>query len=273
MSTPKFAETHNLVAFLEKPTEYEGFEKIINFLNANPIKYALTVNLTIYTSCIKELWATAKVNTVNGEEQIQALVDKKKVIIIETSVRSNLQLEDDEGTKCLPNATFFEQLTLMGVKTTAWNEFSSTMASAIICLATNQKFNFFKYIFDNMGKDFSRRVTPLFPTMLVQAQQKVDEGTEILTNTQQTPIIIQLTTSQPQRKQKIKKPRIKDTELPQTSVPTEVVIDEAVYEEMYDSMERAATTRRGHSATKFVPSSSLNTKALQNCMDKKFPLR
>nr|GEZ89980.1 hypothetical protein [Tanacetum cinerariifolium] len=30
---------------------------------------------------------------------------------------------------------------------------------------------------------------------------------------------------------------------------------------------------RGHSATKFVTSSSLNTKALQNGMDKKFPLR
>nr|GEZ66265.1 ribonuclease H-like domain, reverse transcriptase, RNA-dependent DNA polymerase [Tanacetum cinerariifolium] len=38
-------------------------------------------------------------------------------------------------------------------KTTAWNEFSSTMVSAIICLATNQKFNFSKYIFDNMMKN------------------------------------------------------------------------------------------------------------------------
>nr|GEU39976.1 uncharacterized mitochondrial protein AtMg00810-like [Tanacetum cinerariifolium] len=80
----------------EKPTESEGFVQIIDFLNANPIKYALTVNPTIYTSCIKQFWATAKVNTINGEEQIQAIMDKKKVIIIETSVRSDLQLEDDE---------------------------------------------------------------------------------------------------------------------------------------------------------------------------------
>nr|GEW05186.1 retrovirus-related Pol polyprotein from transposon TNT 1-94 [Tanacetum cinerariifolium] len=35
-------------------------------------------------------------------------------------------------------------------KITAWNEFSSTMAFAIICLATNQKFNFSKFIFDSM---------------------------------------------------------------------------------------------------------------------------
>ncbi|GJU61414.1 ribonuclease H-like domain-containing protein [Tanacetum coccineum] len=38
-------------------------------------------------------------------------------------------------------------------KTTAWNEFSSTMASAFICLATNQKFNFSKYIFESMVKN------------------------------------------------------------------------------------------------------------------------
>ncbi|GJV40800.1 hypothetical protein Tco_1419240, partial [Tanacetum coccineum] len=54
---------------------------------------------------------------------------KKKVIITETSIRSDLQLEDAEVTECLPNATIFKQLTLMSAKTTAWNEFSSTMAS------------------------------------------------------------------------------------------------------------------------------------------------
>nr|GEW82078.1 hypothetical protein [Tanacetum cinerariifolium] len=94
--------------------------------------------------------AMAKVNTVNGEEQIQALLDKKKVIITETSVRSDLHLKDAEGTEFLLTATIFKQLTLMGAMTTAWNEFSSTMASAIICLATNQNFSFSKYIFDHM---------------------------------------------------------------------------------------------------------------------------
>nr|GEW75005.1 ribonuclease H-like domain-containing protein [Tanacetum cinerariifolium] len=88
---------HMIVAFLEKPTESKGFEQIIDFLNANSIKYALTVNPTIYTSCIKQFWATTKVKTVNGEEQIQALVDKKKVIITETSVRSDIHLQDAEG--------------------------------------------------------------------------------------------------------------------------------------------------------------------------------
>ncbi|GKF06170.1 hypothetical protein Tco_0036838, partial [Tanacetum coccineum] len=41
----------------------------------------------------------------------------------------------------------------LSAKTSAWNEFSSTMASAIICVATNQRFNFSKYIFESMVKN------------------------------------------------------------------------------------------------------------------------
>ncbi|GJR58565.1 hypothetical protein Tco_1500727 [Tanacetum coccineum] len=54
------------------------------------------------------------VKTVNGEVQLQALVDGKKIIITESTVRRDLQLEDAKGVDCLPNSTIFEQLTLMG---------------------------------------------------------------------------------------------------------------------------------------------------------------
>ncbi|GKC36785.1 hypothetical protein Tco_1049169 [Tanacetum coccineum] len=230
MSTLTFADTHNMVVFLEKPPESDGFHEIIDFLNANQIRYALTVNPTIYTSCIQQFWATARVQTVNGVRQIQVLIDKKKLIIMETSIRSDLHLEDVGGTDCLPSATIFEELAQMGyekpsqkltfykaffspqwkylihtitqclsAKSTTWNEFSSTMASLIICLATNKKFNLSKYIFDAMlgdmshhkkiyvnsshtknffanmkraGKDFSGRITPLFDTMMVQASEE-----------------------------------------------------------------------------------------------------
>ncbi|GKF34770.1 hypothetical protein Tco_0107970 [Tanacetum coccineum] len=152
MSTPNFADTHNMVTFLDKPAESDGFYKIIDFLNANQIRYALTVNLIIYTSCIQQFWATARAKTINGVRQIQVLIDKKKLIITETSIRSDLHLEDARGTNCLPTATIFEELAQMGSKSTAWNEFSSTMASLIICLDTNQRFNMSKYIFDAMVK-------------------------------------------------------------------------------------------------------------------------
>ncbi|GKE56203.1 hypothetical protein Tco_1495388 [Tanacetum coccineum] len=114
MTTLKFADTHNMVAFLSKPTESKGFEQIVDFLNAHTIKYTLTINPTIYTSCIEQLWATVKEKTVTGEVQLQALVDGKKIFITESIVRRDLQLEDAKGVDCLPNATIFEQLTLMG---------------------------------------------------------------------------------------------------------------------------------------------------------------
>ncbi|GKF04177.1 hypothetical protein Tco_0034845 [Tanacetum coccineum] len=136
MANLKFTDTHNMVAFLSKPEESDGFEQIMDVLNTHPIKYALTVNPTII-SCIEQFWSTIKAKTINGEVQLHALVDGKKIIITESTVRRDLQLEDAEGVDFLPNSIIFEQLTLMGPKATAWNEFSSTMASAIICLATN----------------------------------------------------------------------------------------------------------------------------------------
>nr|GEY44564.1 ribonuclease H-like domain-containing protein [Tanacetum cinerariifolium] len=96
----------------------------------------------------------------------------------------DLKLNDTEGTSCLFNAVIIEELARMGyekpsekltfykdfflpqwkffihtilqclsTKTTSWNKFSSTMESAIICLANNQKFNFSMYILDNLKKN------------------------------------------------------------------------------------------------------------------------
>ncbi|GKF58028.1 hypothetical protein Tco_0171565, partial [Tanacetum coccineum] len=131
------------------------------------VSYALTVNPIVYTSCIEQFWATAKVQTFNGVRQLQALVNKKRVIITEPSITRDLHLDDAEGTDCLPTATIFKELTRMSAKSTAWNEFSSSMASLIICLATNQKFNLSKYIFDAMVKYLDGRVKfLLYPRFL-----------------------------------------------------------------------------------------------------------
>nr|GEU47616.1 hypothetical protein [Tanacetum cinerariifolium] len=161
--------------------------------------YELMVNLIIYTSCIEQLWATVKAKTVAGEVQLQSLVDGKKVIITESTIRRDPQLEDAEGVDCLPNATSFELLTLIGE-------------------------------------------TPLFLTMMVQAQEEMGEGSANPTDPHHTPTIIQPLTSQPQKKQKPRKIKRKDTELPQTTCPTTNIVDEAINEEMNDSLERAVTT-------------------------------
>ncbi|GJT82845.1 hypothetical protein Tco_1057187, partial [Tanacetum coccineum] len=97
-------------------------------------------------------------------------------------------------------------------------------------------------------KGFSRRDAPLFPTMMVQAQQEQGEGSTNPTDPHHTLTIIQPSTSQPQKKQRSRRPQRKDTEVPQPSGPTDNVVDEAVYEEMDDSLVRDATIATGLNA-------------------------
>nr|GFA19503.1 hypothetical protein [Tanacetum cinerariifolium] len=157
-----FADTHNMVAYLNKSDASEGFNQVIDFLNGSYI-------------------------------QLQALVDKKKVVITEAAIRDVLRLDDAEGVDCLPNEEIFAELARMGyekpsimltfykafflsqwkflihtilqsmsAKRTSWNEFRSAMASA--------------KVFSNMmrvGKGFSRVDTPLFEGMLVGV---IEEG-------------------------------------------------------------------------------------------------
>nr|GEU50691.1 hypothetical protein [Tanacetum cinerariifolium] len=153
---------------VSEPDASEGFNQIIDFLNASSIKYALTVNPNIYVSCIKKFWTSVSIKMVNDVPRLQALVDKKKVIITEATIRDALHLDDAEGIDCLPNEKIFTELARMGyekpltkltfykaffssqwkflihtilqcmsAKRTSWNKFSSSMASAVICLSTS----------------------------------------------------------------------------------------------------------------------------------------
>nr|GFA30549.1 hypothetical protein [Tanacetum cinerariifolium] len=90
MVTLQFADTHNMVAFLSKPTETDGFEQIVDFLNAHPIRYVLTVNPTIYISCFEQSWSTTMAKTINGEVRLHAKVDGKKIIVTDSSVKRDL---------------------------------------------------------------------------------------------------------------------------------------------------------------------------------------
>nr|GEU76365.1 putative reverse transcriptase domain-containing protein [Tanacetum cinerariifolium] len=49
---------------------------------------------TLYASCVKQFWTTAKVKKVNDQEHIQALVDKQKVIITKEIIRRDLKFDD-----------------------------------------------------------------------------------------------------------------------------------------------------------------------------------
>ncbi|GJU23561.1 hypothetical protein Tco_1156903 [Tanacetum coccineum] len=148
-----------MVAYLQKPKGSEAFHKI--FLGTS----------------------TAR-TTDDAEVEKIASIDRQVKTITEASLRRHLKLEDSNGITSLPNTDIFEQLALMGYvsdsdrltfqkghfspqwrffihtilhclspKTTYWEQFSSNIATAIICLATNRTFNFSKMIFDAMVKN------------------------------------------------------------------------------------------------------------------------
>nr|GEZ75074.1 hypothetical protein [Tanacetum cinerariifolium] len=112
--------------------------------------------------------------------------DKKDGIgvTIEDVIRRGLRLDDADGVECLQNEEIFAELARIGyekpppkltfykaffftqwkfliytlvncvsAKRIAWNEFSCSMEFVVICLATGRKFNFSKYIFNNMVRN------------------------------------------------------------------------------------------------------------------------
>ncbi|GJS08785.1 reverse transcriptase domain-containing protein [Tanacetum coccineum] len=127
-------------------------------------------------------WATAKTKIVNEECQIQALVDKKKVIITEKSVRTDLLY-------------IFLDKQVEGM---------TRHKDVYVTLSHTKK------VFANMkrpGKGFSGRVTPLFPTMMVQAPKDMGEDSVAPYNSYSTPIISQPSSFKPQKKKSRRKQR------------------------------------------------------------------
>ncbi|GJY93695.1 hypothetical protein Tco_0509477 [Tanacetum coccineum] len=131
-------------------------------------------------------------------------IDGRRSSLLDRLYEEHLQTDDAKGVDCLPNATIFEQLTLMGFVQVFLDKQLEGMSNHKRIYVT--PFHT-KKIFRNMkrvGKGFSGKVTPLFPTMV-----------EVKEN---------------------------DTEVLQPSGPITNVADEAVNKEMDDSLVRAATT-------------------------------
>ncbi|GJW04760.1 retrovirus-related pol polyprotein from transposon TNT 1-94 [Tanacetum coccineum] len=112
---------HNMVAYLEKSEGNAEFHEIIDFLKRSYIHHALT-----------------------------------SVSISEASIRSDLLFDDADGIDSLPNQAIFDAIQLMGSKSTSWDQIPTNIATAVICLTSNQKYNFSKLIFDGCGVSSER---------------------------------------------------------------------------------------------------------------------
>nr|GEU54858.1 reverse transcriptase domain-containing protein [Tanacetum cinerariifolium] len=191
MAPLTFIDTHNMIAFLTKSDASEGFDQIVNFLNAHMIQYALMVNPTTYVLCIKQFWTSILIKNSNDVVSLQALIDRKKVIITKDTIRQALRLDDAAGVDCLPNEEIFAELARMGyekpsTKLTFYKVFFLGPMKHVDDLSAHKT----KYtspaltqkVFANMrriGKGFSGVDTPLFDGMLVQQQvQAIEDAAE-----------------------------------------------------------------------------------------------
>ncbi|GJR82682.1 hypothetical protein Tco_0153467 [Tanacetum coccineum] len=157
---------HNMVAYLEKTDGNTDFHEIIDFLTRSSIHYALTA-----------------------------------------SIRSDLLFDDADGIDSLHNQAIFDAIQLMGYegdltvltfnkalfspqwrflfhtmnhcissKSTSWDQIPTNIATAVICLATNQKYNFSKLIFDGMMRHLDAKkkfvMYPRFISVFLDKQLK-----------------------------------------------------------------------------------------------------
>nr|GEY41101.1 synaptobrevin, longin-like domain protein [Tanacetum cinerariifolium] len=145
-----------MVAILEKSKHNVDFHLMVDFVEASPLR----------------------IETMKDRTKILATMDGILRTVTESSLRRNLKLQDEEGINSLPDTELFENLTLMGYnispnqkftfqkgqffhqwkylihtimqcpspKSTGFNEFSSHIATALVCLATNRTYNFSKMI-------------------------------------------------------------------------------------------------------------------------------
>ncbi|GJU27699.1 putative reverse transcriptase domain-containing protein [Tanacetum coccineum] len=172
---------HNLIAYLEKTEGNVEFHEVIDFLRRSYIYHALTVSPVVSTTFVEQFWTSAKSKTINNVRHITAKVAGKVVSISEASIRTDLIFDDADGIDTLPNQAIFNAIQLMGYegdltvltfnkalfspqwrflfhtinhclssKSTSWDQIPTNIATAVICLTTNQKYNFSKLIFDGM---------------------------------------------------------------------------------------------------------------------------
>nr|GEY27241.1 retrovirus-related Pol polyprotein from transposon opus [Tanacetum cinerariifolium] len=171
-----------MVAYLSKSGASERFNQIIDFWNGSSIKYALTVNPNIYVSCIKQFWTTIAVKQANDVIGLQALVDRKKVVVTEATIREALRLDDAEGVDCLPNEEIFAELARMvyekpSTKLTFYKAFFSSQWNLVRNVDSHDKFYmypcFLQLIIGKQVGDLSTHTTKYTSPALTQ--KEIDE--------------------------------------------------------------------------------------------------
>nr|GEV24926.1 ribonuclease H-like domain, reverse transcriptase, RNA-dependent DNA polymerase [Tanacetum cinerariifolium] len=115
----------NLVAYSD--SDYTGASldrksttRVCQFLVCRLISWQCKKQTVVATSSTKaeyvaaQFWTFVSIKKSNDVVRLQALIDRKKVIITEDSIRQALRLDDADSVDCLPNEEIFAELARMG---------------------------------------------------------------------------------------------------------------------------------------------------------------
>ncbi|GKE04834.1 hypothetical protein Tco_1396852, partial [Tanacetum coccineum] len=181
MANIRTCNKHNMIACVEKTEHNADFHQIVDYLTGCSINYSLLVDPDLIGPWLQQFWATASLRVINEVPHIRAMVAGKRVLISEETIRADLLFDDADGVDCFPKQVIWDSLRDIGYegnlaqltfskplfspqwkylvhvllhclspKSTSWEQFGTNIASALVGLATNQKFNFSLMIMNGM---------------------------------------------------------------------------------------------------------------------------
>nr|GEW24188.1 hypothetical protein [Tanacetum cinerariifolium] len=176
-----------------KTLQQNGVAERMNITLIEATKTMLTfVSLTIYASYIEQFWNTVTSKTINSVKQIHAIVDGKAVVILESSVKSDILFNDEDVEDFVKRlrSTLGEEGMVRNVdspnKILMYPRFLQVAINNQVDDLTSHNTRYIspaltQKVFANMimvRKGFSRVETPLFALMLVQPQPHAEEEKE-----------------------------------------------------------------------------------------------
>ncbi|GKA56139.1 hypothetical protein Tco_0755211 [Tanacetum coccineum] len=181
MANIRTCNKHNMIACVEKTEHNADFHQIIDYLAGCSINYSLLVDPDLIGLWLQQFWATASLRVINEVHHIRAMVAGKRILISKKTIRADLLFDDTNGVDCFPKQVIWDSLRDIGYegnlaqltfskplfspqwkylvhvllhclspKSTSWEQFGTNIASALVGLATNQKFNFSLMIMNGM---------------------------------------------------------------------------------------------------------------------------
>ncbi|GJV11346.1 hypothetical protein Tco_1352887 [Tanacetum coccineum] len=208
MANIRTCNKHNMIACVEKTAQNADFYQIIDYLTGCSINYSLLVDPDLIGPWLQQFWATASLRVINDVPHIRAMVAGKKILISEETIRADLLFDDADGVDCFPKQVLWDSLRDIGYegnlaqltfskplfspqwkylvhvllhclspKSTSWEQFGTNIASALVGLATNQKFNFSLMIMNGMLGHISNGTPFLYVILRAASSARDAQGT------------------------------------------------------------------------------------------------